>query len=171
MAPQGLAVSQLVQFIHVLMSEGVAGWREHREFINAWNAGLDWFMNFTEGERLNDAFNAYVEYLIKSDYEGLPRPDGYEDDSDTFIEENSWITKLRNDHPSTWKLAVQAVQKRMYYEAEGTAGSHALLITRAEEATYVEALTSISGSTSPGLQQALHERLVKEATKNRLESA
>lgn len=83
---QGLLVSQLTQATHVMSTPGVAGWREHKEFIQAWNAGLDWFINFTEGERFYQAFVDYVEYLQASDYENLPAPNGWEPDGETFVE-------------------------------------------------------------------------------------
>lgn len=90
MSYQGIAVSQLVQFVGCLSMEEVAGWREHAEFIKAWNNGLSWFVNFTDGDRLDRVFSSYVDYLRRSDFGNLPRPDGYEDDDpndDTFEKE------------------------------------------------------------------------------------
>lgn len=84
---QGLLVSQLVQATRLMRDEGVAGWREHKEFIQAWNAGLDWFINFTEGDRFYREFAEYIEFLERSDFSNLPTPDGWEPDGETFVEE------------------------------------------------------------------------------------
>ncbi len=64
-----LAIANLIE---LMMEPDGAGWRDHAEFLAAWEHGLDWFLNYEGGDILYALMAHYQDYLREEGFEGLP---------------------------------------------------------------------------------------------------
>lgn len=90
MSVQTVAINNLISLCHLAQMDDGFGWREHAEFLNAWNGGLDWFLNFTNGDVLNGIFESYCRWLEKSDFGNLPFPESHRNPSDDDFDNETW---------------------------------------------------------------------------------